>query len=108
MLDITPSRKMEGALRERNEALESADKAKTAFLSRMSYELRTPLTSIGGFGELLQAGSAGKLGDQPRAFIAAIMESVDRKSAVSGKGVIERVNLGGGRNCNKKKQTRRT
>ncbi|MGH6634410.1 MAG: PAS-domain containing protein, partial [Sphingopyxis sp.] len=69
MLDITASRKMEGALRERNEALEAADKAKTAFLSRMSYELRTPLTSIGGFGEMLQAGYAGKLGDQQRAYI---------------------------------------
>src|SRR3546814_15149415 len=38
-------------------------RSKTAFLSRMSYELRTPLTSIGGFGEMLQAGYAGKLGD---------------------------------------------
>lgn len=76
MLDITASRKMEGALRERNEALEAADKAKTAFLSRMSYELRTPLTSIGGFGEMLQAGYAGKLGDQQRAYIDAIMDSV--------------------------------
>ena len=76
MLDITASRKMEGALRDRNEALEAADKAKTAFLSRMSYELRTPLTSIGGFGEMLQAGYAGKLGDQQRAYIDAIMDSV--------------------------------
>jgi signal transduction histidine kinase len=76
MLDITPSRKMEGALRERNEALEAADKVKTAFLSRMSYELRTPLTSIGGFGEMLQAGYAGKLGDQQRAYVDAIMDSV--------------------------------
>ena len=76
MLDITASRKMEGALRERNEALEAADKATTAFLSRMSYELRTPLTSIGGFGEMLQAGYAGKLGDQQRAYIDAIMDSV--------------------------------
>lgn len=76
MLDITPSRKMEGALRERNEALEAADQVKTAFLSRMSYELRTPLTSIGGFGEMLQAGYAGKLGDQQRAYVDAIMDSV--------------------------------
>ena len=76
MLDITPSRKMEGALRERNEALEAADKAKTAFLSRMSYELRTPLTSIGGFGEMLQAGYAGTLDEQQRAYIDAIMDSV--------------------------------
>ncbi len=76
MLDITPSRKMEGALRERNEALEAADKVKTAFLSRMSYELRTPLTSIGGFGEMLQAGYAGKLSDQQQRYVNAIMDSV--------------------------------
>ena len=76
MLDITPSRKMEGALRERNEALEAADKVKTAFLSRMSYELRTPLTSIGGFGEMLQAGYAGKLSEQQQGYVNAIMDSV--------------------------------
>lgn len=76
MLDITASRRMEGALRERNEALEAADKVKTAFLSRMSYELRTPLTSIGGFGQMLQAGYAGKLSDQQQGYIDAIMDSV--------------------------------
>jgi signal transduction histidine kinase len=76
MLDITASRKMEGALRERNEALEAADKVKTAFLSRMSYELRTPLTSIGGFGEMLQAGYAGELPASAKAYVDAIMDSV--------------------------------
>lgn len=76
MLDISASRKMEDALRDRNEALVAADQVKTAFLSRMSYELRTPLTSIGGFGEMLQAGYAGKLGDQQQAYIDAIMDSV--------------------------------
>ncbi|WP_242445949.1 sensor histidine kinase [Sphingopyxis lindanitolerans] len=76
MLDITASRKMEGALRERNEALEAADKVKTAFLSRMSYELRTPLTSIGGFGEMLQAGYAGELPPSAKSYVDAIMDSV--------------------------------
>ena len=76
MLDITASRKMEGALRERNEALEAADKVKTAFLSRMSYELRTPLTSIGGFGEMLQAGYAGELPAAAKTYVDAIMDSV--------------------------------
>lgn len=76
MLDIIASRKMEGALRERNEALEAADKVKTAFLSRMSYELRTPLTSIGGFGEMLQAGYAGELPPAARSYVDAIMDSV--------------------------------
>jgi signal transduction histidine kinase len=76
MLDITASRRMESALRERNEALEAADKVKTAFLSRMSYELRTPLTSIGGFGEMLQAGYAGPLPPQAQSYVDAIMDSV--------------------------------
>ena len=76
MLDVSDNRKMESALRERNEALEAADKVKTAFLSRMSYELRTPLTSIGGFGEMLQAGYAGKLSDGQQAYVDAIMDSV--------------------------------
>ena len=61
MLDVTASRTVEAALRERNEALEEADRLKTAFVSNMSYELRTPLTSIGGFAEMLAGGYAGEL-----------------------------------------------
>src|SRR5262249_48374176 len=38
MLDITDARVIERALRERNEALEEADRLKTAFVSNMSYE----------------------------------------------------------------------
>src|SRR3546814_5784447 len=56
MLDVTDSRRIEQALRERNTALEEADQVKTAFVSNMSYELRTPLTSIAGFTEMLKAG----------------------------------------------------
>ena len=76
MLDVTDSRRMEGALRERNEALEAADQVKTAFLSRMSYELRTPLTSIGGFAEMLAGGYAGPLPGTATEYVAAIIESV--------------------------------
>src|SRR3546814_20388061 len=68
MLDVTDSRRMESALRERNEALEAADKVKTAFLSRMSYEFRTPLTSIGGFGEMLRDAYAAPLGAQQQSY----------------------------------------
>ena len=82
MLDVTDSRKVEAALRERTEALEEADRLKTAFVSSMSYELRTPLTSIGGFAEMLAAGYAGELPGQARDYVAAILDSVGRLGAL--------------------------
>ncbi|SMF76156.1 sensor histidine kinase [Allosphingosinicella indica] len=78
MLDVTDSRRIEAALRERAEALEEADKLKTAFVSNMSYELRTPLTSIAGFAEMLEGGYAGKLEAPATEYVAAILDSVNR------------------------------
>ena len=78
MLDITDSRKVEAALRDRNEALEEADRLKTAFVSNMSYELRTPLTSIGGFAEMLAGGYAGTLPPAAAEYVSAILDSVIR------------------------------
>ncbi|MGV3480683.1 MAG: PAS-domain containing protein, partial [Sphingobium sp.] len=82
MLDISDSRKAEQALRDRAEALEQADRVKTAFVANMSYELRTPLTSIGGFAEMLKEGYAGELGDQAKDYVSAILDSVARLSVL--------------------------
>lgn len=82
MLDISDSRKIEQALRDRNEALEAADRVKTAFVANMSYELRTPLTSIQGFAEMLGEGYAGKLSKQADGYVDAILESVARLSGL--------------------------
>lgn len=78
VLDITDSQKAENALRERNLALEEADAVKTRFLANMSYEFRTPLTSIGGFAELIQSGAAGEVSDRVKDYTSAILESVAR------------------------------
>lgn len=80
MVDVTDSSRIEAALRERAAALEEADRVKTDFVANMSYELRTPLTSIGGFAELLAAGYAGKLSAKGDDYVSAILESVDRLS----------------------------
>jgi signal transduction histidine kinase len=82
MLDVTASRTVEAALRERTQALEQADRLKTAFVSNMSYELRTPLTSIGGFAEMLAGGYAGELGPTATDYVAAILDSVARLGAL--------------------------
>lgn len=78
VLDISDSQNAEEALRERNAALVEADGIKTRFLANMSYELRTPLTSIGGFTELLQTGLGGELNEQGREYVTAILQSVER------------------------------
>src|SRR3546814_3813666 len=75
MLDISDSRRIEQALRERAEALEAADRVKTAFVANMSYELRTPLTSISGFAEMLHGGYAGPLSKEVDSYVAAILDS---------------------------------
>lgn len=80
MVDVTDSTRIEAALRERATALEEADRVKTDFVANMSYELRTPLTSIGGFAELLGGGYAGDLSERGRDYVSAILESVDRLS----------------------------
>ena len=80
MVDVTDSSRIEAALRERAPALEDADRVKTDFVANMSYELRTPLTSIGGFAELLGGGYAGELGPKAKDYVGAILESVDRLS----------------------------
>ncbi|GAA4773663.1 PAS domain-containing sensor histidine kinase [Stakelama sediminis] len=82
MLDISDSRRIEQALRDRNEALEAADRVKTAFVANMSYELRTPLTSIKGFAEMLHGGYAGELSDSGVEYSEAILESVARLSGL--------------------------
>lgn len=78
VLDITDSQKAEEALKQRAAALEEADALKTRFLANMSYEFRTPLTSIGGFAELLEAGLGGELSEQGRDYVGAILASVER------------------------------
>jgi signal transduction histidine kinase len=80
MLDMSDTLKIEQALRDRNSALQDADAIKGKFLANMSYEFRTPSTSISGFADLLKAGIAGDLGPQALEYVEAIVQSADRLS----------------------------
>lgn len=77
VLDITASQKAEQALRERAEALEEADAVKARFLANMSYEFRTPLTTIGGYAELLKSGAAANPAAASE-YVDAILSAVER------------------------------
>ena len=80
MIDVSDSVQVEHALRERASALAEADAIKGRFLANMSYEFRTPLTSIAGFAELLKQGIAGDLTAQAQEYVEAIVKSADRLS----------------------------
>ncbi|GAA3744766.1 signal transduction histidine kinase [Sphingorhabdus rigui] len=80
MLDMSNNLKIEQALRDRNSALQEVDAIKGKFLANMSYEFRTPLTSISGFADLLKEGIAGDLSDQAKEYVDAILQSADRLS----------------------------
>lgn len=58
-LDVTESASYSKVLKERNDALVAADRLKDAFVENVSYELRSPLTNIIGFADLL-AGTEGE------------------------------------------------
>ncbi|SDG40736.1 Signal transduction histidine kinase [Limimonas halophila] len=77
-LDVTDTTRVERALRERAEALATADRLKSEFIANVSYELRTPLTAIVGFAEILQNQFFGELNTRQEDYARAIVTSSQR------------------------------
>ncbi|NTF50459.1 PAS domain-containing protein [Agrobacterium rhizogenes] len=71
----TDSVRAERALTEKNEALLKADELKNDFVQHVSYELRSPLTNIIGFTDLLKTPGVGSLNDRQAEYIDHISTS---------------------------------
>lgn len=80
--DISDAENVERALRERNEALETADQMKVDFVHHVSYELRSPLTTIIGFAHFLSDPATGPLMPKQAEYLHYITTSTDALLAI--------------------------
>ncbi len=81
-VDATDRFRVEQALRERTEALETASRLKSEFIANVSYELRTPLNTIIGFTEILKKEYFGSLNARQKEYSEGILESSQRLLAL--------------------------
>jgi PAS domain S-box-containing protein len=71
--DVTEDVRLADELREARVAADTANGAKSEFLSSMSHELRTPLNAILGFAQLLQRDKKDRLSDRNQERVAHIL-----------------------------------
>lgn len=73
--DATNTSLVQQALQEKNDALQTADRLKSEFMANVSYELRSPLTTIVGFTEILSRQYFGTLNERQLDYVNGVWES---------------------------------
>ncbi|MBT4888836.1 MAG: PAS domain-containing protein [Rhodospirillales bacterium] len=76
-LDVTEEDEVESALRARAEILEETDRLKSKFIADVSYEARTPLTTINGFAQIMNAEYFGELNARQKEYVQGIQRTAD-------------------------------
>jgi signal transduction histidine kinase len=69
---------LEAKVRERTKELEQADRLRSQFLSHVSHELKTPMTSIKGFLQNMLDGLTGAVNEKQQRYLSRMLENSDR------------------------------
>ena len=73
---------VERALKERNDALEQAGRVRDHFIHQVSYQLRSPLTNVIGFSQMLAEGHIGTLNPKQLEYASLINHSTNSVLAI--------------------------
>jgi signal transduction histidine kinase len=65
-----------------NAELTRANESKSEFVSFVAHELKTPMTSMKGYTDLLVSGVVGPLTEQQREFLTTIRSNIDRMNTL--------------------------
>lgn len=81
--DVTDTVEAEKRLREHNDALKQAARLRTDFIKSVSFELRSPLTSVVGLAQALAEGVAGELTPRQLAYAQDLSRAADAVLALT-------------------------
>jgi signal transduction histidine kinase len=62
--------------------VQAANLAKSEFVSFVAHELKTPMTSIKGFADLILGGAVGPINDMQKQFLGTIRNNVERMATL--------------------------
>ncbi len=94
--DITDVKKSEDALRAAHDELKQAYKLQQEFLNNITHEVRTPLTAVKGYAEMLCEGVAGPLSKEQSQLLSKVLSSSDHLLEIVN-GVLEIARLKSGK-----------
>jgi PAS domain S-box-containing protein len=94
--DVTKAKKSEEVLRAAHAELEQSYRLQREFLNNVTHEVRTPLTAVKGYAEMLMEGVAGPISQEQAALLGKVLTSSQHLLDVVN-GVLEMARLKSGK-----------